>query len=67
MEDKIKAGRVPGDFVADRDMLFEAAMDPSLSDGAVRSLCIARVGKITDEDKKWAAGVLAELKRGAAA
>lgn len=47
-------GEARGKWVADREMLAEAAEDPFLSDGAVRALCIARRGKITPEIRQWA-------------
>ncbi len=46
-------------WVADRKMLAEAAEDQSLSDGAVRSLCLARRGEITPEIRQWAEDNLA--------
>lgn len=48
----------PGDWVADRETLAEAAADPSLSNGAVRALCLICVGEITAEDRAWAIAVL---------
>jgi hypothetical protein len=47
-------GEAEGAWVADREMLAEAAEDPSLSDGAVRALCLARQGRITPEIRQWA-------------
>jgi hypothetical protein len=42
-------------WAADREMLAEAAADTSLSDGAVRALCLAKVGEVTQEVRDWAA------------
>jgi hypothetical protein len=47
----------PGDWVADRDMLALAAADPSLSDGAVRCLCLARFGVMDPEAAAWAKSI----------
>lgn len=60
------AGAGTDGWVADRQTLFEAAMDSSLSDGAVRALCIAREGEITDEAKAWAISALATAQAGGA-
>lgn len=53
--------RTAGDWIADREMLAEAAADPSLSDGAVRMLCLARVGVIGKEEMAWAKAALAKF------
>jgi len=45
---------VTEEWIADRATLVEAALDPSLSDGAVRALVVARWGEITPEIEAWA-------------
>jgi hypothetical protein len=54
--------RNPGDWIADREMLALAAADPSLSDGAVRSLCLARFGIMDAEAAAWAKTVAHKIE-----